>query len=46
MECLENCVIKSPTTKVSNVLVNRDIQLLTNQALKLRKTEKKKKNLN
>ena len=43
MECLENRVIKSLTTKVSNISVNRDIQLLTNQALKLKKTEKKKK---
>ena len=29
MECLESRVIKSLTTKVSNVSVNRDIQLLT-----------------
>ena len=43
MECLENRVIKSLTTKVSNVSVNRDIQLFTNQALKLRKTEKNEK---
>ena len=43
MECLENRVIKSLTTKVSNVSVNRDIQLLTNKALNYEKPKKKKK---
>ena len=43
MECLENRVIKSLTTKVSNVSVNRDIQLLTNKALNYEKQKKRKK---
>ena len=43
MERLENRVIKSLTTKVSNVSVNRDIQLLTNKALNYEKPKKKKK---
>lgn len=43
MECLENRVIKSLTTKVSNVSVNRDIQLLTNKALNYEKPKKRKK---
>ena len=34
MECLENRVIKSLITKVSNVSENRDIQSLKNQDLK------------